>query len=840
MSTQPRKATLKDDFISRLSANKQHIIALSILFLLPLILYSAIFFGGKQFLGNDVLQWRAGAESVIEYMDAHDGEHPNWASNMFSGMPSAVIHNPSSPPSIDTFIKWIGGDTHPLPFFWILLGGAYFFFIIQGVRPFSAALGSILIGFTTYLPIIIEAGHYSKFLAFSFIPWMFAGYYMVSRWQNKLLPFFVFALAMTLQLRSNHPQVTYYFLYLLGFWWIYDSWIAYKKDEIMDWLQRTGVAFGAGILAMLCSVDLYWRMYDYAQHSIRGGSSLDAAQGSGLSLEYAFSWSQGVGELLTLIIPGLYGGSSGEAYWGPKSFTSGPHYFGAIAFVLALIGLFHYRKKLKYLFFGVGTLTMLFSLGYHFPLLNEFMFKYIPYFNKFRTPEMWLIVTIFCFSILAVYGVEALFNIAQSHKKSLNDLFLPLGIALGLGLIFTLGSDALLSFEKPGEMQRYAQQVAQQNNVSPDNPRVQQRVQQFINTKVKPKRKEMAAGDATRYLILVLLAGGLIVAFLKRKISKGYLLVGLLLLVAYDMLRVDGRYVKEARMVSDRIEAEQLIQQQQQPADRFIMKNIDSEKGWPYRAYPLMSNPFNNAIPAYFYPSIGGYTGVKLGYYQDMVDNFLTNDRGNPTINKQTHAILDLLNVKYISIGQQLPFPGYTEVFNQNGQYVYSNDDVLPKAFFVPSVTTVEGPHEAIEQMKSADFRPANQAVVETDASIKSAVDSTAEVSVSSYSAKTIELKTSSTQDGFVVLSEIYYADGWEATIDGEPMEIYKTNFVLRGLKVPAGNHTITMTFEPVSDTWGLRIAWLGHIILWISGVGALAATYRSHSSESSQDEEDN
>ena len=453
------------DFISKLSSKKQHAVALAVLFILPLILYSAIFFGGKQFLGNDVLQWRAGSESVIEYVENNDGEHPNWASNMFSGMPSYVLHNPPSPYNIDSFFKWIGGNTHPLPFFWILLGGAYFFFVIQGVRPFSAALGSILIGFTTYLPIIIEAGHYSKFMAFSFIPWMFVGYYMVSRWDKKLLAFFVFALAMILELRANHPQVTYYFLYLLGIWWGYDTYQAYIKDNIRDWMQRTGIAFGAGLLAILCSIDIYWRMYEYAQYSIRGGSALDATQGSGLSLEYAFSWSQGVGELLTLIIPGLYGGASGEAYWGPKSFTSGPHYFGAIAFLLALIGLFKYRKKLKYMFFGVGSLTMLFSLGYHFPLLNEFMFNYVPYFNKFRTPEMWLIVTVFCFSVLAVYGVEALFDIAKSKKKSVNDLLLPLGIAIGLGAIFTLGSNALLSFEKEGEAQQYAQQLARHGDI---------------------------------------------------------------------------------------------------------------------------------------------------------------------------------------------------------------------------------------------------------------------------------------------------------------------------------------------------------------------------------------
>jgi len=827
LTSQKKYEDLKEDFISKLSANKRHLIALSILFILPLILYSAIFFGGKQFMGNDVVQWRAGAESVVEYIDNHDGEHPNWATNMFSGMPSYVIHNPSSPPNVDSLFKWIGGNTHPLPFFWILLGGAYFFFVIQGMRPFSSALGAILIGFTTYLPIILEAGHYSKFKAFAFIPWMFVGYYMVSRSSKKLAAFFIFALAMTLQMRGNHPQVTYYFLYLLGFWWIYDSWFAYQKDQIYDWLQRTGIAFGAGVLAIICSIDLYWRMYEYAQYSIRGGSSLDAAQGSGLSLEYAFSWSQGVGELLTLIIPGLYGGASGEAYWGPKSFTSGPHYFGAIAFILALIGLFQYRKKIKYLFFGVGSLTMLFSLGYHLPALNEFMFNYMPYFNKFRTPEMWLIVTIFCYSVLAVYGIEALFEIAQEKKKTINDLFLPLGVALAIGVLFAFGSNALLSFEKPGEFEQYAQRLAQQNNVSPDNPQVQQGVNNYINTRLKPERKEMASSDSMRYLILSLIAAGLIVGFVKNKISKGYLLIGLLILTGYDMLSIGNRYVNEDRMVEDRLEPEQMIQRQQTPADKFITQNINSGQGWPYRAYPLISNPFNSAIQSYFYPSIGGYTGVKLGYYQEMVDNFLTDPNGNPTITQNSHAVLDMLNVKFITINQQINIPNYSEVFSQNGQRVYRNDDVLPKAFFVDSVATIDTPRQAVNQMKaSVGFNPATTAIVETDKLLQASSDTARSVEVTTYDAKTIELQTSSAQDQFLILSEVYYPGGWEATIDGEPVPIEKTNFVLRGLQVPAGNHNITMTFEPAANIWGGRIAWFGHIILWISGIGIIYRRY--------------
>lgn len=822
MNSKFQPHALKEDFISRLSRNKKHGIALVLLFLLPLVLYSAIFFGGKQFLGNDVLQYRAGAESVINYIETHEGEHPNWATNMFSGMPSYVLHNPPSPPSIDTFFKWIGGDTHPLVFFWILLSGAYCFFIIQGVRPFSAALGAVLIGFTTYLPIIIEAGHYGKFMAFSFIPWMFVGYFLVSRSSKKLAAFFIFALAIMLQLRANHPQITYYFLYLLGFWWMYDTWMAYKKEEIRDWLQRTGIAFGAGVLAIICSIDLYWRLYEYARYSTRGGSTLDtSSQVGGLSLEYAFSWSQGIGELLTLVIPGLYGGSSGEAYWGPKSFTSGPHYLGGVAFLLALVGLFRYRKKIKYLFFGVGSLTTLFSLGYHFPLLNEFLFTYMPYFNKFRTPEMWLIVSVFCFSVLAVYGVEALFDMARDKTKSIHDLFLPLGVAAGLGIVFALGSDALLSFEKPGEVDQYTRQVAQQNNVSPDNPQVRQKVSNFINTRLKPERKEMASSDSIRYFVLVLLAGALIYGFMKKKVSSGYFLAGLLMLATYDMMNVDSRYVNEDQMTANRLEAEQLIQQQQQPVDKYVMQQIDSEEGYPYRVFPLMRNPFNNAIPAYFYPTIGGYTGAKLAHYQDMVDHLLMDGPAN--INE---PILDMLNVRYVTAQQALPLDesnGYTEVFSQGEQRVYRNDDVLPKAFFVDSVTTVSGPRQAVDLMKpSAGFNPAAKAIVETAETITASTDTTAGASVTSYDAKTIEIETSSPDEGFLVLSEIYYPAGWEATIDGEPATIFKTNFVLRGLQVPAGEHTIRMTFEPASNIWGLRLAWAGHILLWVTGIGAV------------------
>ena len=824
--TQKSTDSLKEDFISRLSENKQHLAALVVLFVLPIILYSSVLIGDQTYMANDVMQWRAGAESIIEYKEAHDGENPLWATNMFSGMPSYVISAPQSVPSIDTLVKEISDSAYPLQYFWVLLGGLYCLFILQGIRPFASVVGSILIGFTTYIPIIIEAGHNTKFVAYAFIPWVLVGYWMMSRSNKKLLAFFIFSLALTLELRANHPQVFYYFIYLLGFWWIFDTVQAYRRNEISEWLTRSAYIAGAGLLAIVSSLESYWRLYEYSQFSTRGGSTLDIGSGSGLGLDYAFSWSQGIGELLTLIIPGILGGASGEAYWGPKPFTSGPHYLGAVAFLLALIGLLAYRKKVKYLFFGVGTLTMLFSLGENFRLLNEFMFNYVPFFNKFRTPEMWLIVTVFCYSVLAVFGIHALFTMAKEKIKTPKALYLPLGIALGLGVIFAMGSNALLSFEKPGERQQYEQQVARQNNVSVDNPQVQQAVSNYITNQLKPARKAMAKKDSIRFFVIVLLASVLIYLFYSRKISKGYFLAALILITAYDMLSIGSRYTSEDRLVPDRISAEQYIERQKRPLDEFIINNIQSEQGYPYRVFPLLDNPFNNAIPAYFYPSIGGYTGAKLSHYQDMIDHLLM--AGPQGINM---PILDMLNVKYITAGQQLPFPDLRQVYANQNNFVYENTNVLPKAFFVDSVVTAGSPLEAVELMEpGSGFNPAKTAVVETGRQVTAATDSAASVEVSSYDANSITLETSTGKPGFLVLSEIYYPAGWNATIDGKPTDIYKTNFVLRGFSVPAGDHTLTLKFEPESSIWGARLAWAGHIIIWISGLLAAGMLYRNQS----------
>ncbi len=794
-----------------LSSNKQHIIALLFLFILPFFLFSGSIGSDKQ-VGSDTVQWTAADKTLKDYKELHPEKDALWAENSFSGMPGYVISRPYQVPNVDTLLKKISKFLYPVIYFWVLLSGAYLFLILLDVNPFAAAIGAVFIGFTTYIPVIIQAGHVTKFIAYSFIPWVLVGYLLLTQSKSKkLFSFFVFALALAFEARAGHPQVLYYFMYLLLIWWLFDTYKAYKNNEIKPWAITTLMLVSAGILAILSNVDNYWSLYEYTQHSTRGGSALESAGNTGLTLDYAFAWSQGWGELFTLIIPGIFGGSSAEAYWGPKPFTSGPHYFGAIAFLLAIFGLFKSKNRLKYIFLASGILAVLFSLGKFFPLLNEPMFKYVPYFNKFRTPEMWLIVTVTSFAVLAALGLDALIKSAQNSANKLKDIAVPLGIAAAVTVIFMVGSTSVLSFEKEGEIAT----IAQQNNVSANNPQVRSQIQQLIDQRIKPERIEIAKTDSMRFGILMILGLALIAAFYTGKVKKEFLLIGILVLGAYDLLNVGNRYLQKDNRSGKKADAETIIKSQKRPIDAFLVEHIDSGDGYPYRVLPILDNPFNNAIPTYYYPSLGGYTAAKLSYYQDMLDELLF--AGPYGINA---PVLSMLNAKYVTSGQEAPLPFFKKVFEGENQFVYENTEVLPKAFFADTLVHAENAKEAMNIFKSlGDFDPTEVAIVETLGNPAASKDSTAAVKVTNYDVQHIKLETQSGSPQFLILSEIYYPEGWKAFVDGVETEIYKTNYVLRGIEVPAGTHNIEFVFEPLSNIWGKRLAWFGTLLIYGIGI---------------------
>ena len=802
MKNQDRAPSI--NFLSGLSVRGQHLISAIILLILPVILFNATVIGGKKIVGSDIVQWRAAAESVIEYEEEH-GEEALWVENMFSGMPAYVVSYSKSFFHIDNLIRKTFKSIYPAAHYWLLLFGCYLFFILQGARPFSAVLGAIFIGITTYIPIILGAGHNSKFITIAYIPWMTSGYWVLTKTKNRWWGLFIFALALTLLFRGSHPQIIYYFLYLMIPWWLYDTYSAYNEGEMPHWLRINGFIITGIVLATISNIQPYWSIYEYSPYTIRGGSAL--SEGSGLSADYAFRWSQGFGEMITLLMPDAYGGASGQAYWGSKPGTSGPHYFGAIAFILFLAGLIFSKRRRKYVFLGTGVLAMLFALGHHFSLFNKLMFNIMPYLNKFRAPETWLILTIFCFTTIAVYGIDELIDLVQKRKlQQPKKLYTIGGIALGIGVLFSFATTSILSFENPEQRRQIAEQVARQNNTSVDNPQVQQYTSQIIEQRLKPERIELAKSDAVRYLLLSFFAFGLIYLFYRNVIGAKILLASLILLASFDMITVGKRYISENAIVDESVDAEQIIKSRMTPADQYVTEHIQAD-GYPYRVFPLDSNPFNNAVPAYFYPSVGGYTGAKLSLYQDLIEELLFSERG---LNFST---LNMLNVKYITASRNLPFSQLEEVFSNKNHKVYRNSGVLPKAFYVDSLITVSTSGKAMNIVKQPAFDPGQAAVVESGTSIQTVPDTTADIRISNYNAKEITIHTRRGAPGFMVLSEIYYPRGWNAYIDGDQVRIYKTNYVLRGIEIPGGEHEVTFRFEPVSHIWGSRIAWAGNLI---------------------------
>lgn len=822
----------KGDFFDNMPVPRQHAIALVILFLIPFFLFTATTIGGKRYHASDSVQWRAMAQSGIEYAERNNGEPALWTTDMFGGMPTYTISSIKAVPHLDDLITRVFYSLFPAYWFWVLFLGLYIFLVCLKVKPLQAVIGCILFGLTTYTPVFIGAGHSSKLVALAFTPWVLLGYWLTAHSKQKLLGLLAFAVALTLEFRAGHPQITYYFIYILFFWWLYDSYTAFKKGETKPWMVVTGLLTVGTLLGLSGSAGHFWKLAEYSPLSIRGGSALQAGA-SGLDSGYAFAWSQGFMETLTLIIPGLFGGASPD-YWGDKIFTSGPHYMGALVLPFLILALMKNRKPIVVLLFGVGTLALIFSWGENFRFFNQLAFDYIPFFNKFRVPETWLILTTFCYSVVGIFGLQWFMNHVKEKKpNSLNLLYIPFGVTLGIAIIFTVFTNSILSYEKVGEKDTIAQQFAAQNNVRADNPQIQATATRYIRTQIIPARQEKAKGDSIRFLILSFLIIGLSAGYMKGKINASVLSFALILIVSYDMISVDKRYLSENSLVDESFDLTTSIERSKTAADTFIEQNVQSTEAYKYRTLSYLSgNPFVVAIPSYFYPSIGGNNGAKLGVFSDLIEQDGPLFGVNGPINTR---ILSMLNVKYLAIGGNIQLDGFDPVFTNNGMFVFENKKVLPKAFFVDSLVAANSPVEAYELLKATTFDAADVAIVEGINATSLTADSLASVKVTEYDNHTITLETDRSTPGFMVLSEIYYPKGWTASIDGEPLAIVKTNYALRGVQVPAGKHTINFNFAPTSHIWGSRIEWGSNLIQL--GIAAFVLLTLFRKKEESDDE---
>ena len=531
-------------------------------------------------------------------------------------------------------------------------------------------------------------------------------------------------------------------------------------------------------------------------------------------------WSQGWGELVTLLIPGAYGGG-GQTYWGAKPFTAGPHYVGTAVVVLAGLALYGVRRRLVWgLGIAAGLMT-LFALGEYFALLNRPMFAYFPLFNAFRVPETWLIAVALVLAVLAGYGCyyvarrEVTPERAEAKTRA---VYVALGVTGALLLILLVGHGALFSFEKPDELAQIQQAVAQQAGVAASDPRVAQFASQAL-AEVKAERMDLFSGDAMRALMLLLVAGVLLVLQRRRTIPGWALQVGLLLLVTFDLWQVGRRYfnpddpaLRDRRAVAAQIP--------EYGFDRFIQARVEVAGGpGHFRTLPLALNAFNDGRTPYFYESVGGYHGAKLALFQDYIDHILTNPDGS--INENG---LDLLSTRYVVARR--PMPGLEQVFQdqQTGLVVLENPDALPRAFFVGQTEVIEDREAVFERLRDPSFDPRETAILPEplpDGFDITPIDSasTVNVELARYNPREIVWQVETDRPRLLVASEVYYPAGWTATIGEEAAPILRADYLLRAIPVPEGRHIITMRFDPPRHELGVLLSRLSTALVYFGAL---------------------
>jgi hypothetical protein len=813
-----------------------HLIAV-IGFIILSLMYVSPVLQGRKLVATDDFMAKGAAREVLDFQ-RQTGEWSSWTNGMFSGMPAYLVAA-DYPTSVSTKLGQAINKILPAPANYFLIGlvSAYILFIVLGAGGWLSAIGAVAFAFSAFNVINLEAGHVSQVIAIMYAPGVLAGVILAFR-RHWLAGAALAGLFLSLELYANHVQITYYLGIGVVILVIIESISYIRRGLVKDLaLILAGLGFAA-FIAIGTHTTRLWNAYDYTKETIRGKSELTSkdkapgvAEGSGLGKEYAFTYSYGFGELLTLIIPNAYGGTSygplstdsetyktltGRGvdpaaaqsvvqqmplYWGDQPIMGGPNYVSVIVFFLFVLGIFIVKSPLKNWVVGVVVLYIVWALGKTIAPINYLFFDYFPMFNKFRAMTM---VVSLAQLLMVLLGVLALIHIVQK-KISWQELHRPfiitLGITGGIMLILALMPSVFFSFQAASDSQnleRFAQQTQ-------DRTFAQQIMSSIVQDRVGLMKK-----DALRSLIFVLLIAGLIWFWMKDKIKPVLMYGILLLLVIFDLFGIDKRYLNNEDFVSNYVAQGNITPS---PADEQILRDPDPD----YRVYDVTSSqgPFNSADASYFHKSLGGYHGAKMRRYQELFERQVATEKPNM-------EIINMLNTKYIITADQ-----------QGNKVAQPNPQAYGHAWFVKGFKVVPDADAEMAALSSMDLRKEavlDQRFADKLAGLQLQADSTDKISLISYKPNEVIYESSSKGEGLAVFSEIYYnvRNEWKVTIDGKPADQLRADYVLRALRVPAGKHTIQFRFEPVSVAVGSKIDLVSSLLLIALIAGAVFVTARA------------
>lgn len=798
-------------------------LAIIAFFIILVFAYFSPVIQGKGPAQSDVQQAKAMQKEIMDYR-AKDGKGPLWTNEMFGGMPAFQIWV-QYPMNIASHIIDLIKVVLPSPVDLVLLYllGAYLLFCVLKINPYLAAVGALAFAFTSYNFQIIAAGHNNQALAIGFFAPILASVILILR-RSYWLGAGLFALFFALEIRANHIQMTYYFFIALFIFLLVEAFGAYKNKILPAFGKAIAFIAVGAVLALMVNTSTLWTTYEYSLESNRGKSNLTtdrSEEKTGLSKEYAYGWSQGVGESFTFLIPNLYGGSTGvdklvnpdshvykalqplvggdptqaiqqlggqvgfQQYWGSKPFTGGPYYFGAIICFLFVFGLLVVRSRMRWYILGTTVLFMLLSFGRNFPLISDLFFDYLPLYNKFRVVESILAVVGLLVPILAFISLRDAQDGKYDQKALTKKLSIAAAITGGFSLLVAIMPTVFFSFVSS----THNQMVDALTQIMQNNRGMAQNLAQALIA----DRADIARADAIRSFLFIAVAYALLWAYFNKKINMQLAFVLLGLAVLIDMWQVDRRYLNKDNFASKSDLANNF---QPRDVDTFIMSDKDPD----FRVLDMTIPTFQDATASQFHKTIGGYHAAKLKRYQELIDNQLSK-----SINQD---VLDMLNTKYIITQDQ-----------QNGSYKMSRNATAAGNAWI--VDRVEFAKDADEEMKAiSSFDPKKEAIV--DEQYKSLMDlkrvgpggPTAMIKLESYHPDNLVYSYSAPRDVVVVFSEIYYDKGWNMYVDGVQKPYFRADYVLRAAQLEAGNHKVEFKFEPKSYYVGEKISLAGSILL--------------------------
>ena len=769
---------------------------------------------------HDTAAGAGAGQEVKEYYE-QTGERSRWTNSLFGGMPMYQIA-----PSYDSTksLQWVQKayqlflpDYVCLTF--MLMLGFYILLRVFGIPVWLAGLGGIMWAFSSYFFILISAGHIWKFITLAYVPPTIAG--IVLAYRGKLLwGGILTALFVALQITSNHVQMSYYFFFVILFFVGAYFEKAWRTKTLPQFFKASAVLIVAALVGIAANVSNLYHTYAYSKETMRGKSELvqtgDAAKqtSSGLDRDYITQWSYGIDETLTLLVPNFKGGASTALsqsetamskanpmysslygsltqYFGTQPMTSGPVYVGAFVLFLFVLGCFIVKGPLKWALIGATFFSIVLSWGKNFMPLTDFFIDYVPLYNKFRAVSSILVIAEFTIPLLAIFALKRLLEEPEILKQEKKPLGISLLLTAGVALLLAVAPGSLGSGYVPAQEAQMLQNAVNQQMI-PANEL------SGILANLGEMRAELVSSDALRSFIIIGIGCSLLWLYASGKLRSSLTIAGITILCLADMWGVNKRYLNDAQFVPHSIRTETFTKTN---TDELILQDTSLD----YRVLNFATSTFDDNNTSYWHKSVGGYHPAKLRRYQEMIEHHISPEMQAAykaiataggemdSVDANKFRILNMLNTKYFI------FPA-----GQQRQTVpILNPHAYGNAWFVNKVQYVNNANEEIDALDS--IIPTETAVVDArfkdvlKGATESYKDSLSSICLTSYAPNRLTYETNNAQDGIAVFSEIYYPDGWHVTIDGQPAELARADYILRTMYVPAGQHTIEMRFDPTS-----------------------------------------